>query len=322
MLALMNRFLAASTAILGLAAALIALLLAVPASGVAARTATAATTGDTPPGFWYGTDSPFMHVGGSGPYTEPVIGGNYGGYMGMAGSWEWWLNCPQKFLDWSKINSAQADTNFSHYHKGVGTGAYWFMGGPGVDPNYDGSASEAQTWGARQAARVLSDIKGLPSSQRVEYPVVWMDIELPEISPAPDNGWNDVYTSPCSGKVRKEGISPSLDRADFNGFWGYIRDHSSYIPGVYSSPTIWGQIFGSGSASTISSTDEWTYWPETSNLGDAPSGWCLQHGAGCAQFFGGMSKSSAHAVMWQFSGGGGVRNGYGDFDQIDGDRVK
>ena len=27
------------------------------------------------------------------------------------------------------------------------------------------------------------------------------------------------------------------------------------------------------------------------------------------------------ALMWQWSGGGGTRNGYGDFDQIDGART-
>src|SRR5262249_60608751 len=41
--------------------------------------------GDSPPGFWYGTDSFTMPVTSSGPYTEPVIGGNYGRYGGMAG---------------------------------------------------------------------------------------------------------------------------------------------------------------------------------------------------------------------------------------------
>src|SRR5207302_747693 len=93
---------------------------------------------DTPAGFWYGTDSWPMNVRGSGPYQEPVISGSYGGYIGMVGSWEWWLGCPGRFLAWSKTNSAQADTNFSTYHEGVGTGAYWFMGGPGVDPRYNG----------------------------------------------------------------------------------------------------------------------------------------------------------------------------------------
>jgi len=49
------------------------------------------------------------------------------------------------------------------------------------------------------------------------------------------------------------------------------------------------------------------------------AGWCLRSG-GCAQFFGGQASSSPYALMWQWSGGGGIRNGVGDFDQIDGAR--
>ena len=30
-----------------------------------------------------------------------------------------------------------------------------------------------------------------------------------------------------------------------------------------------------------------------------------------------MTRSSPYALMWQWSGGGGVRNAIGDFDQID-----
>jgi hypothetical protein len=274
---------------------------------------------DGPAGFWSGTDSWAMNAGGSGPYGEPVIGGNYGGYMGMVGSWEWWLGCRSAFLAWSKANSAQADTNFTTYGKGVGTGAYWFMGGPGVDPHYNGTTQEAYAWGARQGTRTLWAIRGLPANQRVVYPVVWMDIELPGIQPAPDNGWNSVYTTPCSGRVKRSHIPAALDRADLNGFWDYVVAHSSYRPGVYSAPDIWGQIFGAGSAAKIPNTDEWTYRPETANLGQAPFGWCLA-GGGCARFFGGVTSASPHALMWQWSGGGGVRNAYGDFDQIDSNR--
>jgi hypothetical protein len=35
-----------------------------------------------------------------------------------------------------------------------------------------------------------------------------------------------------------------------------------------------------------------------------------------------MTRSNKHALMWQFSGGAGVRNPYGDFDQIDRSVVK
>ena len=78
---------------------------------------------------------------------------------------------------------------------------------------------------------------------------------------------------------------------------------------------------GTGSAAAIPHTAEWTYEPETASLSNAPSGWCLKSG-GCAQFFGGVSSSSSNALMWQWSGGGGVRNAIGDFDQIDAARQK
>jgi hypothetical protein len=108
----------------------------------------------------------------------------------------------------------------------------------------------------------------------------------------------------------------------FNGFYDYLTSRSSRIPGVYSSPRVWAAIFGSGAAARILHTHEWTYEPETSNLALAPSGWCLKNSSTCAQFFGGVTRASAMALMWQWSGGGGVRNGIGDFDQIDAQGLK
>lgn len=277
-----------------------------------------AAVGDGPPGFWAGTDSWPMPVAGSGPFSEPSIGGSYGGYIGMIGSWSWWFGCRGAFLAWSSSNSTQANQNLSRYHLGIGTGVYWFMGGPGVDPGYNGTAQAAYAWGRRQAVRALADLMG----RQVPYPVLFMDIELPGIAPAPDNGWNNVYTSPCSGRVRIRHIAPAVDRADFNGFFDYVTAHSNRIPGVYSSPGVWGTIFGGAGASRIPHTHEWTYEPETANLSAAPSGWCLPQGSSCAQFFGGVTSGSSSALMWQWSGGGGVRNGVGDFDQIDARNVK
>jgi len=264
-------------------------------------------------------------VTGSAPYSMPRLGGAYGGYIGMTGNWAYWLGCSgqEHFIAYSAANAAQAHTNFATYHKGIGRGAYWFMGGPGVDPHWNGTAAEAYRWGAQQAARALIDIA---SGGGIDYPVVWMDIEIPGIGPATDNGWNTVYTSPCSGVVRQQHILASIDRADFNGFFDYITAHSTYKPGVYSAVPVWNSVFGSTSASPgspgyIPHTLEWTYEPETASLSSAPYGWCLNHGSGaCAQFFGGVSRSSGNALMWQWSGGGGVRNGVGDFDQIDGAR--
>ena len=283
-----------------------------------ARGARAARTSDTPPGFWYGTDSQYVNVSGPPPYKTPVIGGAYGGYIGMLGKWSYFLRCRVSPPTWSKINSAQANLNFQKYDKGVGTAGYWFMGGPGVDPRYNGTVEEANNWGTRQAARALSNMRGLPADQRPIYPIMFMDIEFPGNGPASDNGWNTVYTSPCSGKVRHHHIPASVDRAVFNGFWGYIRATHNLTPGVYSARGTWRTIFGTRSASSVPHTPQWTFEPETSNLSNAPSGWCLRGIAGCAQFFGGVTRSSKFAVMWQFSGGGGVRNGIGDFDQIDG----
>ena len=119
----------------------------------------------------------------------------------------------------------------------------------------------------------------------------------------------------------KQGFVPvTMDRAEFNGFANYITTHSHYKAGVYSSPATWTSIFGTGVASRIPNTYEWTFAPETTNLSHAPHGWCLTSG-GCAQFFGGQTYNSKYALMWQWSGGGGVGNGIGDFDQIDSARL-
>ena len=65
-----------------------------------------------------------------------------------------------------------------------------------------------------------------------------MDVELPGNAPppAPDNGWNAVYTSPCSGRVKTSTSRPAVDRAVLNGFAAYLTGHSSYKAGVYSAP--------------------------------------------------------------------------------------
>jgi len=291
------------------------------AAALVALGAAPALAGDRPAGFWYGTDSRTVTISGSAPYREPVIGGSYGGYIGMTGNWANLERC-HKILVWSATNAAQANTDYAD-HAGVGTGVYWFMGGPGVDPHYNGTAGEAYYWGEEQADRTLLDAAKL----HITYPVIFMDIELPgdapDYTPAPDNGWNSVYTSPCSGVVKASYVAASVDRADFNGFAAYVRSHSSYKVGVYSAPGIWTDIFGTGSAASIPTTYEWTYKSFTSSLAHPPVGWCLTGSASstCADFFGGVTSRSKYALMWQWSGGGGSDNGHGDFDQIDGNRT-
>jgi hypothetical protein len=274
------------------------------------------------PGFWSGTDSTGITIPGPAPYREPAIGGAYGGYIGMAGNWATWQHCGTKVV-WSSADSGAADVDYNHHHEGIGTGVYWFMGGPGVDPHYNGSTKEASAWGAAQAARTLADIRG--EKTPVTYPVVFMDIEIPghapSFTPASDNGWNTVYTSACSGRVKSQHIAAAVDRAEVNGYAAYLTSHSKDKAGVYSAPAIWASIFGTGTASKIPNTYEWTYVGLTSSLAHHPSGWCLSGTKTCAQFFGGVTSASKYAVMWQWSGGGGTFNGIGDFDQIDGSRT-
>jgi hypothetical protein len=278
---------------------------------------------DEPSGFWYGTDSNYISIPGPAPYKEPAIGGSYGGYMGMVGNWAAWQGCHGRVV-WSKTDARRAATNLSKYHLGIGVGGYWFMAGPGVDPHYNGKSSEAVAWGREQAAAALADISKL--SPKLSYPVVILDVELPgdapSYTPAPDNGWNSVYTSPCSGVVKQDFVAARLDRADFDGFADYLTANSSYKAGVYSAPSIWTDIFGTSTRyASLSNTYEWTYTADTASLRHLPDGWCLKGTSTCAQFFGGITSSSKYALMWQWSGGGGTYNGVGDFDQIDASRT-
>src|SRR5580693_4389910 len=211
------------------------------AAGMSVALAVAAQAGDSPAGFHFGTDSWPVSIPGKAPYTVPVTGGTYGGYIGMAGNWARVEGCKTgNFLAWSSTNSAQANTNYTKYHDGIGTGVYWYMGGPGVDPHWNGTQSEASAWGAAQAADALAAMKKLT----ITYPVVWADIETPGIEPALDNGWNSVYSSPCSERVVQGSVPAAVDRADFNGFADYITAHSKYKVGVYSSNPVWTSIFG------------------------------------------------------------------------------
>ena len=298
--------------------------LTVPASAATtaatASAATAATAAANPgSGFAYGTDSWPVSGTGSAPYVEPVIGGSYGGYMGMAGNWARWGGCKTgNFLAWAPANANQANANYVKNHIGVGVGVYWYMGGPGVDPHWNGTTTEAYNWGERQAAQTLAGIKG----RYIPYPVIWADIELPGIAPAPDNGWDSVYTSMCSGHVKQSSIPAVVDRSEFNGFAAYITAHSSFKVGVYSAAPIWTRIFGNTQYASIPNTYEWTYLPATRNLGAWPTGFTTHGTSTHAQFFGGQNYNSKYALMWQWSGGGGFTNGHGDFDQIDVARMK
>jgi len=155
--------------------------------------------------------------------------------------------------------------------------------------------------------------------------VVFADIDLPghspSYTPADDNGWTSVYTSPCSGVVKRSLVPAAVDRADLNGFAGYLTGHSAHRIGVYSAPDIWTSIVGTGSAASIPNTYEWTYESFTASLAHRPYGWCLSGTSTCARASWWaeprLEVRLDVAVVrrrWQ-------RNGYGDVDQIDAART-
>jgi hypothetical protein len=288
------------------------------AMAAAASPAVITPDGDTPSGYWYGSDGPTNPACGSSvPYKEAsgpsdcgTTEGNFGGYMGEIGRWDYWKGCDSSGIGWNTgaYNDAQANFNGGY---GVGAAAYWMLGGPGRDGDYT-SASADTSWGSAQADRVLSDL----GTESLGFPYVFMDIE--QYGGGVDNGWNNAYNSTCAsnGNTIATTIAASLDRDTFNGFWDEIWDNSSFLPGAYSAggggAYEWSGIFGS---QTLPHTAQWTYEGETSSLSSWPSGFSVS-GASASWFAGG--PSSCH-LIWQWTGGA-VQNGSPDFrvDQFDG----
>ncbi len=264
--------------------------------------------------FYYGTDSGAPVACGAGPYTEPVgdcangTGGLYGEYIGELGSYLNWEGCTDSGLNWVQANYNMATDNLIRYHTGLGAAAYWFAAGPGRDPRYNGTTTEAMTWGEDQAEQFLSDSSGVFLSFRY----VFMDIE--NNGSAPDgNGWNTVWNGPCGNHIKAEYIAPAVDYATYQGFADFIDSHSPYRVGVYSAGGGWyGSWNGIFSPVQLSHAAEWTFTNEQDQV-EFPSG--FSDSGASADWFGG--EPAACDLLWQWSGGDGVLNGYGDFDQAD-----
>jgi hypothetical protein len=265
-------------------------------------------------GFYYGTDSslPTACGNGKGPYTEPRgdcangTAGPYGEYMGETGSFYNWQGCTTSGLAWNQANYNMATDNVVDHGTGLGAAAYWFMGGPGRDPHYNGSASEATTWGQEQAKDALATLNG----RVFDFRYIFMDIE--NNGTPPDYwGWNTLWNSACGGTIRAEYIPANIDYATVQGFAKYIDAHSPYLAGVYSAGGIgyggWIGIFG---GEQLTNTAVWTFDNEQSQL-HFPSG--FSDTAASALWFG--NAPAACHLLWQWSGGDGMDNGYGDFDQ-------
>jgi Protein of unknown function (DUF4232) len=268
----------------------------------------------TPAGYYYGTDSslPTACGKGNGPYAEPRgdcghgTAGPYGEYIGETGSFYNWQGCTTSGLAWNQANYNMATDNVVDHGTGLGAAAYWFMGGPGRDPHYNGTTSEAMTWGRKQAQQALSDLNG----RVFDFRYIFMDIE--NNGAPPDYwGWNTLWNSACGDTIRAEYIPANIDYATVQGFANYIDTHSAYLAGVYSAGGAgyggWIGIFGS---EQLTKTPEWTFDNEQSQL-NFPSGFS---GSNASALWFGNAPAPCH-LLWQWSGGDGTLNGYGDFDQ-------
>ena len=267
------------------------------------------------PGFFYGTDSSAPTACGNGPYTEPVNGdcsstnGPYGEYMGELGSYENWQGCTTSGLAWVQGNYNMANDNIMEYGVGIGAAGYWFAAGPGRDPHYNGTTSEAMTWGQEQAQQAMSQV----SSLFFNFRYIFMDIEN-NGTPPDGNGWNTVWNGPCGNNAGAEYIAPNVDYATFLGFVNYIDVNSPYSAGVYSAGGAgygsWTGIFGG--EQIPGGAAEWTFDNEQSQL-TFPAG--FTGSASSPIWFAGAP--AACDLAWQWSGGDGVLNSLGDFDQVE-----
>ncbi len=278
---------------------------------VAVRAGDAESGGDST-GFYYGTDSSAPDACGEGPYTEPVgdcsdgTAGPYGEYIGEVGSFLNWKSCTTAGLNWVQSNYNMANDNILDYGVGLGAAGYWFAAGPGRDPHYNGTKAEAMRWGEEQAQQVIKALGGYFFNFRY----IFMDIEN-NGSPPDENGWNTVWNGSCGSTELKGYIAPDVDYATYQGFASYINQYTPYSAAVYSAG---GQSYGSWSGifggQTLQNAPEWTFTDEQTNL-DRPSGFA--NSGSNALWFG--SEPTVCHLMWQYSGGNGDLNGYGDFDQ-------
>ena len=222
----------------------------------------------------------------------------------MGSFWNW-QGCTTSGLAWVQANYNMANDNVVNYGVGLGAAAYWFAAGPGRDPHYNGSTAEAATWGREQAQQAISDLGG----KVFDFRYIFMDIENNGVSPDGD-GWNTVWKGACSNTPKAEYVAPEVDFATWVGFADYIDSYSSYLAGIYSAGGVgyggWNGIFA---PEQITNTAEWTFDNEQAQL-DFPTAFSASHTSPI--WF--SNEQASCDLLWQWSGGNGVLNGYGDFD--------
>lgn len=250
-----------------------------------------ASANDSPSGFWYGADGSGPGPNGSGvEYTFPNCGGGYGSYVGRIDSY------PDSYGNATYSNDAQANANSGY---GIGATSYFDLAGPTSDPSYNGTGSEALSWGEQQAATATSNYESFYDHNDAPSDVIlWADME------SGNGGW---------------GSNQTLNRDVFNGFYDEIRGEQIDIQGSYATGLVgiyttsdWWSTYVNSSLATVF---EWTAQTSHSSYasGDCASGWTS--GSYSAVFYASFTTSSACAVMYQYV------SGSSDYDQVDKNRI-
>jgi hypothetical protein len=243
----------------------------------------------------------------------PFNNGTYGAYFGQLGYWQKWQGCSNSDSG-GVANHANLDAAADHnYSAGAGEGfnGYWTAAGPGRKPSTD----TPQQWGAAQAARAVADATNVGQ----KGPFVFFDVEANAGPNTIGNGWHNNYQSLCDSTVVGSVSTTQSDNV-FNGWYDYFSN-SVFEPAVYSAggnqggSYTWPAVFGS---KTLSNTNEWTFIDESTypklQSSDFPTAFKTPNGT-AADFF--ASAPTYCDNVWQWTGGDGTSNNYGDFDQVD-----
>ncbi|MHB1928759.1 MAG: hypothetical protein ACYDEN_03820 [Acidimicrobiales bacterium] len=244
-------------------------------------------------------------------YTEPTIGGTFGGYTAEVGTWTNETGCTSgREVNPTDVTDANANsTKLDGTQNPTGTALYFYGAGPGAYSGYNPNASlstqenEANQWGIDQAHYVIGQYSTLGPTVR-DY-LIFMDIENPGTGMY--NGW-DEETDSCGRRTGTTAIPYAVDRWTFNGFYNTIANSvTPFVAGVYSSQSYWNYTFGTGNSGSLSDVAETASEADSGVVTPGPQSWC-QSGYGCAEWFGGTNRPFA----WQWAV---VNGGADDYDQ-------
>ena len=187
---------------------------------------------------------------------------------------------------------------------GIGSSDYYYLYGPLDDPSYNGTTTEAQSYGETQGNTAIAnfvDFYDQSSALGPTTPVIWVDLENYS-----GDGWSSTA---------------SLNRAVYNGFHDATSEVQTTIKGepidiwagVYTNAGWWN----ANMTGTLSGAFEWTSEVSVSSpsSSDCASGWSSPDD-NSATFYAGYTTSSLCAAMWQWV------SGSADYDQIDGPNVE